>query len=61
MEGDNLDSRLDTLEGQNLDTRLDTIEAKNLVESTNISKIVMVTEYPSAPDQDTLSVKVASL
>lgn len=61
LEGDNLDSRLDTLEGQNLDTRLDTIEAKNLVESTNISKIVMVTEYPSTPDPDTLYVKVASL
>ena len=44
LEGDNLDSRLDTLEGQNLDTRLDTIEAKNLVESTNISKIVMVSK-----------------
>lgn len=61
LEGDNLDSRLDTLEGQNLDSRLDTIEAKNLVESTNISKIVMVTEYPSTPDPDTLYVKVASL
>lgn len=61
LEGDNLDSRLDTLEGQNLDSRLDTIEAKNLVESTNISKIVMVTEYPSTPDPNTLYVKVASL
>ena len=61
LEGENLDSRLDTLESQNLDSRLDTIEAKSLVESTNISKIVMVTEYPSTPDPDTLYVKVATL
>ena len=61
LENDNLDSRLDTLEGENLDSRLDAIEAKNLVESTNISKIVMVTSYPSTPDPDTLYVKVASL
>ena len=61
LEGNNLDSRLDTLESQNLDSRLDTIEAKSLVESPNISKIVMVTEYPSTPDPDTLYVKVATL
>ena len=61
LEGDNLDSRLDTLENQNLDSRLNTIEGKNLVESPNISKIVMVTEYPSTPDPDTLYVKVATL
>lgn len=61
LEGNNLDSRLDTLENQNLDSRLDTIEGKSLVESPNISKIVMVTEYPSTPDPDTLYVKVATL
>lgn len=61
LENDNLDSRLDALEADNLDSRLDAIEAKNLVESTNISKIVMVTSYPSTPDPDTLYIKVASL
>jgi hypothetical protein len=48
-------------QGRVLNGKITTIEAKNLVESTNISKIVMVTEYPSTPDPDTLYVKVASL
>lgn len=60
-QGKILNERISALEGENLDSRLDTIEAKSLVESPNISKIVMVTEYPSTPDPDTLYVKVATL
>ena len=60
-QGKILNERISALEGDNLDSRLDTIEAKNLIESPNISKIVMVTEYPSTPDPDTLYVKVATL
>lgn len=60
-QGKILNERISALEGENLDSRLDTIEGKSLVESPNISKIVMVTEYPSTPDPNTLYVKVATL
>lgn len=47
-------------QGKVLDTRVSTIENKNLVESSNITRIELVTEYPDTQETGVLYIKQQS-
>lgn len=53
-------SALSANQGKVLDTRISAIESKNLVESSNITRIELVTEYPATQETGVLYIKQQS-